>query len=71
MKTNFFLIGLVILGLFSFSSCKKPRCKGGDPNSCICPEVYAPVCGCDGVTYENDCRAECAGVNLEYVGSCQ
>ena len=32
-----------------------------NPN-CICPMIYAPVCGCDGVIYSNSCLATCAGV---------
>ncbi|MFX1286455.1 MAG: PKD domain-containing protein [Promethearchaeota archaeon] len=35
-----------------------------------CPEVWIPVCGCDGVTYSNTCEAASAGENVAYEGEC-
>ena len=31
-------------------------------DDCVIPEVYEPVCGCDGVTYSNRYSAGCNGV---------
>ena len=37
------------------------KCRAGVSN-CICPAIFAPVCGIDGVTYSNKCRAICNGM---------
>lgn len=35
-----------------------------------CPTIYAPVCGCDGVTYGNACAAHAACVAVDFEGRC-
>jgi hypothetical protein len=61
------------------SFCEYPpgNCYQGnrDNGMCVekpmnCPESYIPVCGCDGVTYPNDCQRQAAGVNLDHDGPC-
>jgi hypothetical protein len=73
-------------GGFSGQSCESyawcdyaddaPACGGADAlGECkirpeTCPEIFSPVCGCDGTTYSSECHAHGAGVDIASTGEC-
>ena len=40
----------------------------GNADECI--EIYDPVCGCDGITYDNYCVADSSGISSYIPGEC-
>jgi hypothetical protein len=51
-----------------FDSGSKGACT---PIPISCPEDYEPICGCDGVTYYNECFSDAAGVSIDHRGACE
>lgn len=75
--TKSILLALTSL-LFACATDRAPARDSSEPTTvaspgtpCPCPAVVDPVCGTDGVTYQNACHAACAGVKVKHKGSCQ
>ncbi|MDB4942090.1 MAG: hypothetical protein JWP97_1624 [Labilithrix sp.] len=37
----------------------------------MCPQIYLPVCACDGQTYSSACHAAAAGASVSSLGACK
>lgn len=53
----------------AFGDCSGPGHCGVRPE--YCPNTVEPVCGCNGVSYDNECLAWAAGVRVAARGMCE
>ena len=65
-----YIIALISPVFLMISSCSKDSCEATNGSGAACIEIYAPVCGCNNVTYSTGCHAESHGITEYTTGEC-
>ena len=64
------LFGVVLFTALSACKDDASTCEAVYNANCACFAIYEPVCGCDCVTYGNECEAACNNINEFTPGEC-
>jgi hypothetical protein len=65
------LMVIAFISIVALTNCNKPDCEEIPKENCGCPELLDRVCGCNNVTYDNSCEAECKGITNYKKGKCK
>ena len=61
---------LILVSCLFLSCDKSSKCIATNNSDCICTKDYVPVCGCDDITYSNQCHANCVNIEVVSQGEC-
>jgi hypothetical protein len=71
MKKLTLLLTLFCAALIVTSCDKEESCVERKKDDCNVSYELNPVCGCNGITYDNPSIAECRGISDYTMGSCE